>query len=168
MYSKQHPDFITITCLNWKYLLKEDCLKDVIIESLNYLASKKIVAVYAFVIMPNHMHMIWQMNGDHKREDVQRNFLKFTGQHILKHFRNTNTKLLAELLVNAKDRKYQVWERNSLSIPLWSHSVLWQKLNYIHQNPVVAGLCERDIEYKYSSARFYKLNDPSWSFLEGV
>ncbi len=50
--------------------------------------------------------------GDHKREDVQRDFLRFTAQQILKNLRNNNSPLLNELLVEAKDRKYQVWERN--------------------------------------------------------
>jgi hypothetical protein len=58
--------------------------------------------------------MIWQILGDHKREDVQRDFLKFTGQQILKVLRNENSALQNDLIVNAKDRKRQVWERNSL------------------------------------------------------
>ena len=98
--------------------------------------------------------MVWQKMGDHTPEDVQRDFLKFTGQQILKYLRNDQSPLLQELFVGAKDRKYQVWERNSLSIPLWSNDVLVQKVDYIHHNPVRAGLCKFPEEYKYSSAGF--------------
>ena len=115
--------------------------------------------------MTNHLHLIWQINGDHKREDVQRDFLKFTSQQILKQLRNTSSHLQSELLVNAKDRKYQVWERNSLSVPLWSDKVMRQKLEYIHENPVRAGLCNYPEEYKYSSACFYLRNKKYWDFL---
>ena len=66
--------------------------------------------------------------GDHQREDVQRDLLKFTGQQILKVLRNEKARVQEKILVNAKDRKYQVWERNSLSIPILSDEVMWQKI----------------------------------------
>jgi putative transposase len=67
------------------------------------------------------------------------------------------------------DRKYQVWQRNSLGIPLWSDKVIWQKLEYIHYNPVSAGLCLRPEDYKYSSARFYADRGyNAWGFLVHV
>lgn len=165
MYSKDYPEFITVTCLEWKHVLRENRFKDIIIQSLSFLTKAERATIYAFVIMSNHFHMIWQIIGEHKREEVQRDFLKFTGQQILKHLRNENAPLLKELFVNAKDRKYQVWERNSLGIPLWSHSVFIQKLNYIHNNPVKAGLCEFQDDYKYSSAAFYHNQIKDWDFL---
>jgi putative transposase len=168
MYSREHPDFITITCLNWKHLLQDDHVKEIIIGSLDFLYREKRIVVYAFVIMPNHLHMVWQMIGNHKREDVQRDFLKYTAQRILRHIKTSNPDMLRELFVGAKDRKYQVWERNSLSIPLWSPKVLWQKINYIHQNPVRAQLCNLPFEYKYSSAGFYKFNINEWPFVTSV
>jgi len=162
---KSHPEFITVTCLNWKPILMEDRFKNIIIDSLSYLSGAKRVSVYAFVIMSNHFHLIWQMIGDHKKEDVQRDLLKFTGQQILKHLRNEKSELQNELLVQAKDRKYQVWERNSLSIPLWSKDVFLQKLEYVHHNPVRAGLCQYPEDYTYSSAKFYIKNEKDWDFL---
>src|SRR5215203_4721318 len=125
--SKQHLEFLTVTCLEWLHVLKEDRFKDIIIESLTFLHKSERIIVKGFVIMSNHFHLIWQMVGDHKREDVQRDFLRFTSQQILKHLRNENSPLQTELLVNAEDRKYQVWERNSLGIPLWSPDVFQQK-----------------------------------------
>jgi putative transposase len=164
-YSKEHPEFVTVTCLDWKALLEDDKHKDVITDSLAFLANQHRILVYAFIIMSNHFHLIWQMVGDHKREDVQRDFLKYTGQQILKYLRNESSALLDELMVNAKDRKRQVWERNSLGISLWSTSVFQEKLEYIHYNPVKAGLCRYPEDYKYSSARFYERNTKDWEFL---
>ncbi|MBX2966857.1 MAG: transposase [Cyclobacteriaceae bacterium] len=165
VYAKQHPDFITTTCLEWKPVLHDDRFKDIITESLRFLSNENRIVVYGFVIMNNHFHLIWQIRGDHTRDGVQRDFLKYTGQQILKHLRNGSSPLLQALLVNAKDRKHQVWERNSLSVPLWTSNVIWQKLNYIHNNPVRAGLCENPWDYKYSSARFYLKHEKDWDFL---
>lgn len=164
-YAKQYPEFITVTCLEWKHILKEDQFKKTITESLTYLTKAKRINVYAFVIMSNHFHLIWHVMGEYKREDVQRDFLKFTSQQILKFLRNANSDLLKELLVHAKDRKHQVWERSSLGIPLWSSNVFDQKLDYIHNNPVKAGLCEYPEDYYYSSAGFYEKNRSDWDFL---
>ena len=66
--------------------------------------------------------------------------------------------LLIQLKVKAADRQQQVWERNSLSIELWSEKIFIQKLNYIHDNPVQNKwkLAELPEQYKYSSALFYE------------
>ena len=163
--AKEYADFITVTCLEWKHILADNRFKDIIINSLRYLSKSNRVSIYAFVIMSNHLHMIWQMLGEHRRQDVQRDFLKYTSQQILKVLRNENSSMLGDLLVQSKDRKYQVWERNPLSIPLWSGRVINQKLDYIHYNPVEAGLCKHPAEYLYSSAGFYYHGDRRWSFL---
>ena len=71
--------------------------------------------------------------------------------------------VLAQFKVNAKDRAYQFWERNALSVELRNHPVFIQKMDYIHWNPVIAGMCKRPEEYKYSSALFYEteIDNPS-------
>ncbi|MFM7487750.1 MAG: REP-associated tyrosine transposase [Cytophagales bacterium] len=165
VYAKQHSEFLTVTCLEWKHVLKEDRFKNIITGSLSFLVKEQRINIYGFVIMPNHFHLIWQMLGDHKRDDVQRDFLKYTGQQILKRLEKEKLPMLQELLVHAKDRKHQVWERNSLGIPLWTPQVFEQKLEYIHSNPVRAGLCKYPEEYKYSSAKFYDKNEKDWVFL---
>jgi len=165
---KQYAEFVTITCLEWKHVLQDDRVKDIITASLSFLVREQRVIVYAFVIMSNHMHLIWQMVGDHKRESVQRDFLKYTSQRILKLFNEEASPMLSELLVNAKDRKYQVWKRDSLGIPIWSDSVLWQKLEYIHSNPIKAGLCTYSTDYVYSSATYYFQGASRWTFLSHV
>ena len=74
-----------------KHLLKPDKYKDVIIDSLKFMVKEKRVQVNAFVIMSNHIHLIWQIQKDFKRENVQRDFLKFTSQmneELVKHYRN--------------------------------------------------------------------------------
>ncbi len=63
--------------------------------------------------------------------------------------------LLEEFKVNKYDRHYQFWKREALSIELFTPAVFNQKLVYIHNNPVRAGLCINPEDYFYSSGRFY-------------
>ncbi len=165
MLVKQYPEFITATAHDWLPVLSCDVDKQIILDSLRFLVNAQRVKVTAFVLMDTHFHLIGQVLGAHKREDVQRDFLRFTSQQILKRLRNEKPEVLPKLLVNTKDRKYQVWQRNSLSIELRSTKVFLQKLEYIHDNPVKAGLCTLPEDYRYSSAGFYELNINDWDFL---
>ena len=153
-----HPQFFTATILEWKNLLKEDEFKDIIIKSLQFLTNEKSIAVYAFVIMPNHIHLIWQIQDGFKRDKIQLRFLRFTAQQMKFKLLQTNKSKLENYRVNAKDREYQFWERNALSIDLWSESVFMKKLEYIHNNPLQEKwqLAEFPEDYRYSSAKFYE------------
>ncbi len=165
MINAEHPQFITITVYEWKHLLKPDKYKRLVIDSLSFLVENRRVHVYGFVIMSNHMHLIWQIQEPHQRKDVQRDFLKFLGQQIKFDLAENHPDVLKRFLVNRKDRKYQFWQRNSYSLDLFSETVFLQKLAYTHENPVKAGLCDLPEEYHYSSARFYELNESSFGFL---
>jgi REP element-mobilizing transposase RayT len=161
----EYPQFFTATNLEWKKLLKPGKYKDIMIDSLRFLAEQKRILLYAFVIMDNHIHLIWQMQAGIKPDHVQRDFLKYTAQKIKKDLQANHPKVLEQFKVKAKDRQYQFWERNALSIELSSEKLFQQKLNYIHNNPVAAGLCVLPEQYRYSSASFYELNKTEWVFL---
>lgn len=161
----EYPHFFTATNLNWKKLLAPNKYKDIMIESMRFLVDDKRVIIYGFVIMDNHIHIIWQLQAGRKRNDVQRDFLKYTAQLIKKDMMKNDPDELKEFLVNAKDRKYQFWERNPLSVEIWSEKVLLQKLKYIHENPVRAGICKYPDDYKYSSVLLYKFGKDNWGFL---
>lgn len=150
--------FFTATVLEWKHLLREDSYKAIIVSSLQFLAEEKRVDSYGFVIMPNHIHLLWKINEGFKRPDVQKDFLKYTAQQIKKELEAKHTACLDQFLVNAKDRKYQYWERNPLSIAIYSREVLEQKLDYIHLNPVQEkwNLGVSALDYRFSSIRFMK------------
>ena len=165
LFSEYYPDYFTATILEWKHLLKQDKYKNIIISSLEFLVKEKRIKVYAFAIMSNHIHVIWQVQSDFQPKDIQLSFMKYTAQMIIKDLRNNHQEVLEIFKVKASDRKYQIWERNPLSVSLWSQPVFKQKVDYIHSNPVVAGLCQFPEEYKYSSASFYIKADTTWSFL---
>jgi REP element-mobilizing transposase RayT len=154
--TEHHPQFFTATILEWKPLLADHTCKEILLDSLRFLVKEQRVIVNSFVIMNNHMHLIWQAVNGFTPQQVQHSFLKFTAQQIKFHLQQHNPVLLESFLVNAADRQYQIWERNPLSIDLYSEEVYLQKVDYIHNNPVAAGLCEQPEEYYYSSAKFYE------------
>jgi putative transposase len=157
--------FFTATILEWKHLLISDEYKELIMDSLRFLVRGNRIQLNAFVIMNNHMHLIWHILSPFKPDKVQQSFLRFTAQNILLDLRNNNRELLSDFFVGAKDRKHQIWERNPLSIGLWTEEVLRQKLKYIHNNPVEAGYCLQPENYRFSSAAIYAGMDSEWSEL---
>jgi putative transposase len=157
--------FTTTKCLDWKPLLAHDSIKDILIQSLTYLVNDGRVSVFGFVIMTHHFHLLWKITEGHRREHVQRDFLKFTAQRILKELRAEDTIQFSKLWVALSDREYQVWARHSLNVPIWSSFVWQQKLGYIHANPVRGGFCKRREDYKYSSFRSYQQAIKNWPFL---
>ena len=161
----ESPQFFTATILEWKRLLKPGKYKKIILSSLQFLVQNKRIQVNAFVIMDNHIHLIWQMMEGIKPEAVQRDFMKYTAQKIKQDLRLFHPAVLAHFKVNAKDREYQFWERNALSVELKTMEMFKQKLEYIHYNPVMAGLCNLPEEYEYSTARFYEKGINDWKFV---
>jgi putative transposase len=165
--NQYYIQFFTATNLWWKKLLQPDKYKQIIIDSLQFLVENERVKVYGFVIMPNHIHIIWKINQNHKLDDVQRDFLKYTAQMIKFDLTKNHPQVLPHFEVNLKDRKYQFWERNPLSVDLYSREVVYQKLCYIHANPLqekwkLANIPE---EYWFSSARYYEWGIDDFGFL---
>ena len=150
------PQYLTATILEWKKLLIQDKYKDFIKESLHFLVQEKRIELNAFVIMSNHLHLIWQPLNDQTPEKIQHSLMSFTAHKFKTDLEENHLQVLAHFKVEAKDRSYQFWERNSLGIDLVNETMFIQKLNYIHQNPVVAGLCLQPEDYHYSSATFYE------------
>ncbi len=113
--------------------------------------AEKRIKIAAFVLMPNHIHLIWRIQSSFKREDVQRDFLKFTAKKILFYLKNQNNHMLSKLTVTSRDREMQVWKRDSMSIDLYTSNFFEQKLNYVHSNPCQPKwmLAQNPFDYKF-------------------
>ncbi|ANE50780.1 transposase [Flavisolibacter tropicus] len=155
---EHHVQYFTAVCKDWLPLLQEDVAKHIILDALQFRVKQNPVKVCAFVLMPNHLHLIWRINKEHKREAVQRDFLKFTAREILVYLSKANPALYAKLQVQAADRAYQVGKRNSMSIDLNRGKFLKQKLHFIHANPCQPKweLVAHPADYYYCSAAYYE------------
>ncbi len=165
----RHPvQFFTAVCNNWQKLLETDEYKQIIIDALKFRVMRGHIKVGAYVIMPNHIHLIWRLQNDYKLEDIQRDFLKFTSKTIIERIKaDKGEGELENLFVGLKDRKFQVWKRNSMSIDLVSEKFFEQKLDYIHKNPCQShwNLVSHPTEYRYSSSGYYEDGVDEFCFL---
>jgi len=159
--------FTTATIKGWKHLLRPNKYKTIITNSLDFLVKEQSIRVYAFVIMPNHFHLIWQMIADQSLPKIQLRFMKFIAQQIKADLVLHHPNVLEQFKVTRKDRKYQFFKEKPLSVPLFSDSIVLQKMKYIHRNPVQPKwqLAASPEEYFWSSAAFYKNAKLSWPFL---
>jgi putative transposase len=161
------PYFYTATITKWQNLLKPDKYKDVIISSLDYLVAKGKIKVFGFVIMPNHIHLIWMMLEKNGKEMPHASFMKYTGHLFLEDLTKNHPQVLPYFEVDSSTRKHHFWQRNSLPIALYSPEVWKQKLDYIHNNPIAEKwkLADLPENYKYSSAKFYLDGIDEFGFL---
>ncbi|RZJ85770.1 MAG: transposase, partial [Chryseobacterium sp.] len=128
--------FYTETIFNFAHLLADGNIKLIIINSLKYLVKQQLVDIYAFVIMPNHIHLIWTMLKLNGKETPLASFTKFTAHEFRKYLMTKSPQLLTQYRSGKEDRTYQFWKRDPLAIPLTKESTLIQKLDYIHDNPI--------------------------------
>jgi len=159
--------FWTATVYNWNHLLQGEDFKNIIIHSLEFLSMKNKIAVYGFVIMPNHVHIIWEMLDMNGKEKSYASFLKYTAHKFLEHLRNINPPLLEKYLVDEATRLHRFWQRDPLAIRITSREMLQQKLNYCHNNPLQEhwNLATEPEAYYYSSAYDYRNNMKRFTFL---
>ena len=75
-------EFFTATCLNWQPLLLPDERKEIVMKSLKFLVNDKRIWLYGFVIMPNHIHLMWCKQNNWVEKSVMQMFLKYTAQQI--------------------------------------------------------------------------------------
>jgi putative transposase len=162
-YAQEWPQFFTATIQKWKQLLKDDSYKNIITDALKFLVQEEKVTIYAFVIMSNHIHIIWQSKANNTIQNIQNSFIKHTSKQFKRLVELQD--LASNYQVNAVDRKYNFWKRDSLNIELYSTAVFNQKLNYIHYNPVKAGICNQPEEYHYSSALCYEKGIDKFGFI---
>lgn len=163
-----HPIFFTATIREWKKLLKPVKYKNIVLSHLKKLVAQDKIILYAYCIMDNHIHLIWQVKDENKPSEIQKRFLEGISKEIKQDLLVNHFEVLKMFTSTQKDRSYHFWKRRPLSIELFSPKVFDQKLDYIHNNPVNAGICALPEEYMYSSARYYYEGINSWKMLTNL
>lgn len=159
---QEKAHFITATVVDWIDVFSRKNYRDCIIECFDYCIKNKEMILYDYVIMSNHIHMILQSN-DGKLSDLVRDFKKFTAKTILDKIQNEpksrrewmleRFKLATE--THSRNKNYQFWQYGNHAEEIFSEHFLWSKLDYIHMNPVRAGIVIKIEDYIYSSASNY-------------
>ncbi len=111
-----------------------------------------------YVLMPDHVHAIIN-NHSGTISDWLRRVRGNSARKILDWLREERyLASLKKLALNPPQKRqhtHAVWQKDPSVIDLWSHKFIRQKLNYLHLNPVRAGLCEHPADWKWSSCRAY-------------
>jgi REP element-mobilizing transposase RayT len=105
----------------------------------------------AYVLMPDHFHLISNPRDGRIRE-------------LMRELKSRAAKAIVQLNSNFRfpesDEGQQVWQESFKGMGLWSAWMIWQKINYIHANPVKARLVKSAKDYHWSSYRsFYSQGD---------
>jgi REP element-mobilizing transposase RayT len=154
--------FTTSTVVFWIDLFTRKELKHIAVNSIKYCQKHKGLLVYAWVLMPSHLHMVVGSKGKPFNE-IMRDFKKHTSRKIIEEITNINESrkdwLLRAFVKAGKDLERvtnsKVWKDGNHPIELDNNRLQQEKLDYIHQNPVEAEIVDAPQNYWYSSARDY-------------
>ena len=154
--------FVTLQVVEWVDIFTRQKYRDIIIDALNYCSRHKALEIYGYVIMSNHIHLLAR-SGNENLSGTLRDFKSFTSKEILKAIDEgpeSRTKWMLAIFKNAairhkRNSDYQFWTHENHAMEIFSSKFVEQKLDYIHTNPVRAGLVENPEEYIYSSAKNY-------------
>jgi REP element-mobilizing transposase RayT len=156
--------FVTFTVIQWLDVFTRREYRDIFVESIRYCQCHKGLEVYGFVIMSSHVHMILRSGGGERLEDIIRDIKKYTSSKIIEAISDNPGESRRELLMwlfaragkaNSNNTNFQFWQQHSHPIELNTNEKFRQRLDYIHNNPVEAGLVLSPDQYTYSSAVNY-------------
>lgn len=155
--------FISFATVGWVDVFTRERYCSIIIDSISYCRKQKGLEVFAYCIMPSHIHMIIRAKNGNPSE-VLRDLKGFTSRQIIKAINEHERESRKEWLLgmfrkagekNSNVKNYQFWQQNNKPIEIFSTSVIQQKIDYIHKNPVESGFVLNPVDWKYSSARNY-------------
>jgi putative transposase len=161
---KERMYFLTTTIVGWLDVFSRKVYRDVILDSFRYCARYKKLHLHSYVIMSNHIHWIASAGEGGDLSAITRDFKRHTSVTIVEEIKNSNTESRKEWMLNMfrfagagnkHNKEYQFWQNDNHPEVIFSDDFLKSKLNYIHNNPVRAGLVEKPEDYLYSSARNY-------------
>jgi len=166
-YKFHNPEgayFVSFAVVEWLDVFTRNQYKDIVLDSIRFSQQEKGMEVYAWCIMTNHVHLVFRSIDSYKPELLIGDLKRFTSNQIVKAIidnpRESRKDWLLEQFQKAASKssnvkKYQFWRHDNKPIELWSNKVIFEKINYIHNNPVEGGLVYHPEDYVYSSARDY-------------
>lgn len=152
--------FVTLTIVDWISVFIRRQYIEFIIENLQYCQENKGLEIFEYVIMPNHIHMIY-LGRDIPLSNILRDFKSFTSKDLYKMIKNNSGESRQSWIIsifnnhgkkNNLNENFQVWQNFNSPTLLSSSHVIDQKINYIWDNPVKAGFVSKPEDYLHSSA----------------
>ncbi|MBC3759989.1 transposase [Hyunsoonleella sp. SJ7] len=163
-HNKDGLYFVSFATVNWIDVFTRQVYFDVLADSVNYCRAEKGMELYCYCFMPSHVHFIFR-SANSQPSDLLRDFKRYTAKKVIEAIANNPQESRKEWMLwmferagkkNATTSKYQFWQQHNKPIELWSEKVIKQKIDYIHNNPVVSGFVTNAVDWKYSSARNFR------------
>lgn len=157
--------FVTHTVVDWVDVFTRKIYRDIVIDSLRHCCEQKGLKIYGYVIMSNHIHLIVQSETGNLSNTI-RSYKRFMATTIIDTI-NTQPESRREWMLhrfswngqsNVRNSDNQFWIQNNRPEIIYNRDFFMQKLNYIHENPVRAGIVDKAEDYLYSSATTIILN----------
>jgi len=156
--------FITTTVLNFRNIFLDNYSCQLLIENIKHYQKKYNYSLLAYVIMPSHFHWIVKNNITYGTiSDVMRDIKNYSAWDIMDYLsgKSENYKEIFSVTTKKHDpkQKSRFWMERFDDQVIRNNKMFWEKLIYIHNNPVKAGLVQKPEDYIFSSARNYMLGD---------
>ena len=150
--------YVTLVTFNRVPVFRSDRACEIFIRTLSAVRQKYPYKLVGYVIMPDHVHAIVNRSVD-TISDWLRRVRGNSAPQILAWLREEkhlmSLKKLELTVPQKRHHTHAVWQKDPSVIDLWSPKFVRQKLNYLHLNPVRAGLCEHPADWTWSSYRAY-------------
>jgi len=156
--------FLTFAVVEWVDVFTRTIYKDIVVDSLRYCQEKKGLILYSWVVMSNHVHLIVSASKGSRLSQIMRDFKKYTAVKVLRAIEENQEESRREWMLsifrdvgknNVRNESYQFWNQDNHPVELETNEMMDQRLNYIHNNPLKAGIVDNPEDYPYSSARDY-------------
>jgi len=163
MHDKAGMYFISFAVVDWIDVFIREQYFQIVADSLNYCIENKSMLVFAYCIMTSHIHLVFR-DEDENPSRLLKEFKTHTSKQIKKCIAENKQESRREWILerlksagekNSNVKSHQFWQQHNHYIELWSNDVIDQKINYIHNNPVIAGFVTEPRFWKYSSAGDY-------------
>ena len=155
--------FITLTTVGWVDVFTRRNQKLAIVNSIKYCQKHKGLVIFAWCLMPSHLHMLCRVEVEGGLSDLLRDFKKFTSKQVVQLVMEEPESRREWMLSHFKDacshltrsQNYKVWQDGNHAVEVFSNTFIYEKLDYIHQNPVEDMIVANAEDYLFSSARNY-------------
>ena len=156
--------FVSFATVSWVDVFTRLIYIEIFIESIRYCQQNKGLNLHAWCLMSNHAHLVISRSGQYSHSDILRDFKKFTSKKLIEAIENNPSESRKECMMNvfrsagqnkSNNKDLQFWQQDNHPIELFSPAVTFQKVDYVHNNPVVAGIVSEADHYLHSSARDY-------------
>jgi len=150
--------FVTTVTYNRVPVFKSPNACEIFTNVLREMREHERFKLVGYVVMPDHVHLIINPQNASVIDSV-RTLKSLTARRVLDWLAINNHHASLAKLELAQTQKRQhahaVWQKDYSAIDLWSPRFINQKLDYIHLNPVRAGLCQHPAKWRWSSYRAY-------------